>query len=486
MLYNLIELDQESSPDEDTPKQYDDYLAVLDDISAQTAAIAIDENMFDNFLACIADRFEIDQCGLLLFDPDDGQFKCLSRIGYDEETEDKLVFDLNYNDIYANLANKKSYIVHRDEPQFGGLADIMSEKDYAEAEFQLWLPFVFSSRIIGIMLVTHSMSAVTDDYIRALEVAGRLNGATLYNLYQQYTVLCEEYEDEDENLDAEQLAEENEQLETDISTPFNDHASEEDSSFTESVEVNENEEKSDEVPADTEEIIEDDDAEFSEEEFAAELMSEWDNAGENEESSEESSIDNSECIMHNDEDNNEADTSENEADTSDEEITPSTEPVEVAEDDSIIIEETPIEEEIIEESESTMDQAPLTEENEDETPIEDTDSFDEQGRTDESIDNSSPDELAEAELAIEAAITDDVIEAEYTIPSDNEMASEIDSIIIDESSFGEENETEQSAECEVQDDDSSNVIPTEANEVSEAEKSDEVNDDENSIIIEET
>ena len=510
--------DDDSSSDENVSKQYDDYLAVLDDISAQTAAIAIDENMFDNFLACVADRFEIDRCGLLLFDPDDGQFKCMAKIDYDDETEEKLSFDLNYNDIYSNLANKKSYLVHRDEPQFGGLADIMSEKDFAEAEYQLWLPFVFSSRIIGIMLVTHSVAAVTDDYIRALEVAGRLNGATLYNLYQQYAVMCEEYEDDE--VDAETLAEENEE------EMYNEEETPADDEILKQNEVTEAEKSADGETADSDaENSSDDEKELSEEELAEELMSEWDIAASSEDSSDDekeesdnSSPDDLDSIVieetpaeeeeieeleavHNEEDSPaDYETADDEPETvqSEQEDVISSEVSEAKESDesesdeevqaeipSVIEDETDESEEIpsvIEEEAESDEEISSADENE---PVE---------IQDDTIIESSPEELAEAELAIEAAITDDVLEAEYTIPSDDETVGETDSIIIDESSFGEESETIHNSQCIMHNEEESeesieelekveeSVISTEANEESEAEKS----TDNESIIIEDT
>ncbi len=479
---------EKSSSDEDTPKQYDDYLAVLDDISAQTAAISIDENMFDNFLACVADRFEIDKCGLLLFDPDDGQFKCMAKIDYDDETEEKLSFDLNYNNIYSNLANKKSYLVHRDEPQFGGLVDIMSEKDFAEAQYQLWLPFVFSSRIIGIMLVTHSVAAVTDDYIRALEVAGRLNGATLYNLYQQYAVMCEEYEDDE--VDAETLAEENEE------EMYNEEETPADDEIVKQNEVVEAEKSADGETAESDaENSSDDEKELSEEELAEELMSEWDiAAGENEEADEQEEMHNAECVMRNEEDDNEIlkrvqDDSDIQESSSDEN--------ENEEDDEPVISSEAEESDESESDEEVQAEIPsvIEEEAESDEEISSADENESVEIQDDTIIESSPEELAEAELAIEAAITDDVIEAEYTIPSDDETAGETDSIIIDESSFGEESD-EQSVydfaeEANAEESEESieelekveeSVISTEANEESEAEKS----NDSESIIIEDT
>ena len=469
---NNSDTDENTSSDEGTSKQYNDYLAVLDDISAQTASIAVDENMFDNFLACVADRFEIDRCSLQLFDPDDGLFKCMAKIGYDDETEEKLAFDLNYNGIYGNLANKKSYLVNNNEPQFGGLADIMSEQDFAETEFQLWIPFVFSSRIIGIMLVTHSASDLTEDYIRALEVAGRLNGAMLYNLYQQYTVMCEEYEDEAEedetinNAQCTMLNDENESVSSDeadevtetmhnedeaaeseimpedqSSSASADSLTDEDEPAEESVPsidepVSESDEVSEQETADdTEEIIEDDDADFSEEELAAELMSEWDNAVDNEQAEIPSVIEHE-------------DTAELE-----EEVNPSVEPAE----------------------ETEQPDTAVTSDDEEDVPSEESDTAEE----------SISEESISAEEPVAAAGT--------PVPSPT-AADDYSSIIIDESSFCEESETIHNSQCIMHNGEESeesieelekveeSVISTEANEESEAEKS----TDNESIIMEDT
>ncbi|MBR3731225.1 MAG: hypothetical protein IKN25_01120, partial [Spirochaetales bacterium] len=426
---NNSDTDENTSSDEGTSKQYNDYLAVLDDISAQTASIAVDENMFDNFLACVADRFEIDRCSLQLFDPDDGLFKCMAKIGYDDETEEKLAFDLNYNGIYGNLANKKSYLVNNDEPQFGGLADIMSEQDFAETEFQLWIPFVFSSRIIGIMLVTHSASDLTEDYIRALEVAGRLNGAMLYNLYQQYTVMCEEYEDEAEedetinNAQCTMLNDENESVSSDEAYEVTETMHNEDEPAEESVPsidepVSESDEVSEQETADdTEEIIEDDDADFSEEELAAELMSEWDNAVDNEQAEIPSVIEHE-------------DTAELE-----EEVNPSVDPAE----------------------ETEQPDTAVTSDEEEDVPSEESDTAEE----------SISEESISAEEPVAAAGT--------PVPSPT-AADDYSSIIIDESSFCEESETIHNSQC---------IMHNEEESIEELEKVEKSTDNE-SIIMEDT
>ncbi|MBR6061704.1 MAG: hypothetical protein IKP67_06485, partial [Spirochaetales bacterium] len=153
--------------------------------------------------------------------------------------------------------------------------------------------------------------------------------------------------------------------------------------------VSESDEVSEQETADdTEEIIEDDDADFSEEELAAELMSEWDNAVDNEQAEIPSVIEHE-------------DTAELE-----EEVNPSVDPAE----------------------ETEQPDTAVTSDDEEDVPSEESDTAEE----------SISEESISAEEPVAAAGT--------PVPSPT-AADDYSSIIIDESSFCEESETIHNSQC---------------------------------------
>lgn len=163
-----------------------DYLEILNVVSKETSALEIDSNSYDNFLSIISKEFGFSKSALLIFSPPVKKFILLRSQSLDEHSEQKLSFDLEFNNIYKTLAKEKSYLILPENTNFSIINDLLSVNDKSDTEFQLYIPFIFSARIIGVFLglKMDSGNIPDSDCIKSLEIFGRFNGPLLYNLFQ--------------------------------------------------------------------------------------------------------------------------------------------------------------------------------------------------------------------------------------------------------------------------------------------------------------
>jgi len=162
------------------------YLEILNVASKETSALEIDSNSYDNFLSIISKEFGFSKSALLIFSPPVKKFILLRSQSLDEHSEQKLSFDLEFSNIYKTLAKEKSYLILPENTNFSIINDLLSVNDKSDAEFQLYIPFIFSARIIGVFLglKMDSGNIPDSDCIKSLEIFGRFNGPLLYNLFQ--------------------------------------------------------------------------------------------------------------------------------------------------------------------------------------------------------------------------------------------------------------------------------------------------------------
>lgn len=163
-----------------------DYLEILSVVSKEMSALEIDLDSYDNFLSIISKEFGFSKSALLIFSPPVKKFVFLRSQNLDEQSEQKLSFDLEFSNIYKTLAKEKSYLILPENNNFDIIANMLSENDKSDTEFQLYIPFIFSARIIGVFLGLKTVSGNIPDSerIKSLEILGRFNGPLLYNLFQ--------------------------------------------------------------------------------------------------------------------------------------------------------------------------------------------------------------------------------------------------------------------------------------------------------------
>ncbi len=195
--------------DKDFNKRY--YYNLINKISKDFAKLVINVDSYKDFLNIISNNFNISKCALLVFSPQKQKFVCWHAKNLDQESIEKLNFDLDFGDIYKSIAKERSYFILPNNSQFENIDSLLSANDKNNSDFQLWTPFIFSARIIGILLSIqmYDRSIPVVDFIDSLEIIGRLNGSLLYNLFQHYNLSLQKKNQEiDNRSDLEEIDEE--------------------------------------------------------------------------------------------------------------------------------------------------------------------------------------------------------------------------------------------------------------------------------------
>lgn len=176
------------SSDKYFKKKY--FYNILNKISKNFATLVVNSESYKDFLKIIVDNFNISKSALLIYSPQKQKFVCWYSQNIDRESIEKLNFDLEFGNIYKNIAKEKSYFILPNSHNFQNLESLLSANDKNNSDFQLWVPFIFSARIIGILLSLqlYDRNIPEPEFIEALEIIGRLNGPLLYNLFQHYNL----------------------------------------------------------------------------------------------------------------------------------------------------------------------------------------------------------------------------------------------------------------------------------------------------------
>jgi len=126
-------------------------------------------------------------------------------------------------------------------PYFENIEKLLSSNDKNNSDFQLWVPFIFSARIIGILLSLqlYDRSTPTADLIESLEIIGRLNGALLYNLFQHYNITFQKKNELKSENQVEDLKEINEEEKKEIEIEIADKINNNNSMIDEEIPIEE-------------------------------------------------------------------------------------------------------------------------------------------------------------------------------------------------------------------------------------------------------
>ena len=103
----------------------------------------------------------------------------------DEETDEKLSFDLRYKDIYKDLI-KNNYLYIKDKKSINNYSELFSKNDLKKIDFILIMPFILSNHVIGLFAGFKLLNDENPDIelIGSLEIICKQNGALLYNIIQ--------------------------------------------------------------------------------------------------------------------------------------------------------------------------------------------------------------------------------------------------------------------------------------------------------------
>ncbi|HOJ64683.1 MAG TPA: hypothetical protein PLE45_09715 [Spirochaetota bacterium] len=227
------------SKDRDFNKKY--YYNILKKVSKDFATLVINTESYKDFLKIISDNFNISKSALLIYSPQQQRFICWHSKNIDSESVNKLNFDLNFGNIYKNIAKEKAYLILPNNPYFENIEKLLSSNDKNNSDFQLWVPFIFSARIIGILLSLqlYDRSTPTADLIESLEIIGRLNGALLYNLFQHYNITFQKKNELKSENQVEDLKEINEEEKKEIEIEIADKINNNNSMIDEEIPIEE-------------------------------------------------------------------------------------------------------------------------------------------------------------------------------------------------------------------------------------------------------
>ena len=168
----------------------ENYYDKINNISKEMSVLILDNETYNKFNSIISSNFNFTKSALLVYSPPDQKFILRSSNGLDHSTCQTLNIDLTFNNIYKTMAKEKFLFIKNEPDSLSSLDKIISQKDIDESNFQLWIPFIFSGRIIGVFLglklETNRMPS--NFLIEALGIIGRLNGPLLYNIYQQESI----------------------------------------------------------------------------------------------------------------------------------------------------------------------------------------------------------------------------------------------------------------------------------------------------------
>lgn len=204
------------------PEEEKKYYKTIFDISNDLSNLVVSEDSFADFNRIIADNFYFSKNALLIYSPEEQKFIYCAGRGLDWESQKELRLDIEYKDIYRRMV-KEGFIL-TDTEEYN---DLLSEDDRNESNFKLFTPFIFSGHVIGIFL---GFKLITDEHpdnelIDALKLICRLNGALLYNIFQQQSLLLEKkkLKNNEPLLDNSALIKSIEDSDVDIKEYFEEH-----------------------------------------------------------------------------------------------------------------------------------------------------------------------------------------------------------------------------------------------------------------------
>jgi hypothetical protein len=166
------------------------YYDIINNISIEAAKINLNKNACKKFTDLIIKNYNFSKAIMFIFSPRKNKFSYWSGKNIKENSLDKISFDLKFCNIYKKIVKENHYLLTQENEEFFEFGNILSDKDIEESDFELFIPFIFSGRVIGIFvgLKLANNELPDEDMINSLEIVGRFNGALMYNIFHQENI----------------------------------------------------------------------------------------------------------------------------------------------------------------------------------------------------------------------------------------------------------------------------------------------------------
>jgi len=170
---------------EDINKNEKNFYLISDKIADELSKLNLKNDSYNEFNKILSDNFNFKKNAILAYSPEDNLFVVKAANGLDDESLQKLKFDIDYKNIYKEVV-KKSYLVIIEKDTINGFTEIFSRKDLSGSDFMLIMPFILSNRVIGFFIGLELMedNDLSVELINTIEIICKQNGALLYNIIQ--------------------------------------------------------------------------------------------------------------------------------------------------------------------------------------------------------------------------------------------------------------------------------------------------------------
>ena len=206
LFHDKSENDTETENNEHEEK---DYFECINQLSMELSTLPQEKGAMQLFHSMTSLSFGFSKSSLFLFSPSLQQFQCCEFENIDDESIDKLHFSVDFENIYQEISENGFFFITKDSDTKGLLRHFLSEKDFNDADFLLLIPYIFTSRMIGLFagFKLQDNEKISPACIEALALVCRLNAALLYNLYQTENLAAEMEENSEQEDNAAQTDE---------------------------------------------------------------------------------------------------------------------------------------------------------------------------------------------------------------------------------------------------------------------------------------
>ena len=183
----------ESDNSETEPPEEREFFECINQLSLELSTLPQEKGAMQLFHSMTSLSFGFSKSSLFLFSPSQQQFQCCEFENLDENSIRKLHFSVDFENLYQETAENGYFFITKENDKKGILSSFLSEKDFEDVDFLLLVPYIFTSRMIGLFagFKLHGEEKLTPTRIEALSLVCRLNAALLYSLYQTESLIVE-------------------------------------------------------------------------------------------------------------------------------------------------------------------------------------------------------------------------------------------------------------------------------------------------------
>ena len=170
-----------------------EFFECINQLSMELSTLPQEKGAMQLFHSMTSLSFGFSKSSLFLFSPSQQQFQCCEFENLDENSINKLHFSVDFENLYQETAENGYFFITKENDRKGILSSFLSEKDFEDVDFLLLVPYIFTSRMIGLFagFKLHGNEKISPTRIEALSLVCRLNAALLYSLYQTESLIVE-------------------------------------------------------------------------------------------------------------------------------------------------------------------------------------------------------------------------------------------------------------------------------------------------------